>query len=104
MLDPYRDALVEKAVELALGGDTQALKLCLERLIPPLKAVEMPVQAQIQGDSLTDQARSVVSLASTGEHSLQEVTGLMQAINSMARIIDVDELERRITTLEERGG
>jgi hypothetical protein len=104
MLDPHKDALVEKAVELALGGDTQALKLCLERLIPPIKSTELPVQAPIQGDTLADQARAVLGLAGTGEHSLRDVTGLMQAVATMARVIDVDELERRITALEHRGG
>ena len=102
LLDPHKDALVEKAVELALGGDTQALKLCMDRLIPPIKSVEMPVQAEISGDNLSDQARSVIALADQGLHSIQEITGLMQAISSLARIIDVDELERRITTLEAR--
>ena len=102
MLDPHKDALVEKAVELALGGDTQALKLCMDRLIPSIKSVEMPVQAEISGDNLSDQARSVIALAGQGQHSIQEITGLMQAISSLARIIDVDELERRITTLEAR--
>jgi len=102
MLEPHKAALVDKAVELALGGDTQALKLCMDRLIPPIKSVEMPVQAEISGDNLSDQARSVIALADQGEHSIQEITGLMQAISSLARIIDVDELERRITTLEAR--
>ena len=104
MLDPHQDALVEKAVELALSGDTQALKLCLDRLIPPIKSVELPVQANVSGDTLADQARSVIALADQGKHSIQEISGLMQAVSSMARIIDVDELERRITALESRNG
>ncbi len=102
MLDPHKDALVEKAVELALDGDTQAMKLCLDRLIPPIKSVEMPVQANITGDTLADQARSVIALADQGQHSIQEIIGLMHAVSSMARIIDVDELERRISALESR--
>jgi hypothetical protein len=34
LLDGEARALARKAVELALGGDVTALKLCLERLIP----------------------------------------------------------------------
>ena len=34
LLDPHKESLVDKAVELALGGDTAALRLCIERLIP----------------------------------------------------------------------
>jgi len=104
MLEPHSNALVEKSVELALNGDTQALKLCLERLIPPIRSAEMPVQAEIAGETLADQARSVVNLAGSGEHTLREVTGLMQAVATMARVIDVDELERRIAALEDQRG
>jgi hypothetical protein len=34
LLQPHADALVKKAVDLALGGDTAALRLCLDRLAP----------------------------------------------------------------------
>ena len=34
LLDGEAEALTRKAVELALGGDTFALKLCLERILP----------------------------------------------------------------------
>ena len=60
------------------------------------------MQAEISGDNLSDQARSVIALAGQGQHSIQEIAGLMQAISSMARVIDVDELERRLATLEAR--
>jgi Family of unknown function (DUF5681) len=35
LLEGDSEALVRKAVELALGGDTVALKLCLDRILPP---------------------------------------------------------------------
>ena len=34
ILDGEADALARKAIELALGGDTVALRLCLERIAP----------------------------------------------------------------------
>ncbi len=34
LLEPHADALINKAVELALAGDINALRLCIERLIP----------------------------------------------------------------------
>src|SRR6516225_7230100 len=35
LLDGEFEALTRKAVELALAGDPTALRLCLERLLPP---------------------------------------------------------------------
>lgn len=40
-LEPHAEALINKAVSMALDGDTTALKLCLERLIPSMKSVEV---------------------------------------------------------------
>ena len=42
LLDGQAEALTQRAVELALDGDTVALRLCLERLAPPRK--DAPVE------------------------------------------------------------
>jgi hypothetical protein len=39
MLGDELDRLTRKAVELALGGDTTALKICLDRIAPIRKAL-----------------------------------------------------------------
>jgi hypothetical protein len=41
LLDGEAAALARKAVELALAGDAAALRLCLDRLLPPRR--ERPV-------------------------------------------------------------
>lgn len=41
LLEPHAPALVEKAVQMALEGDTVALKLCLDRIIPTMRSVQM---------------------------------------------------------------
>jgi hypothetical protein len=37
LLDGQAEALTQKAIQLALGGDTVALRLCLERIYPQRK-------------------------------------------------------------------
>jgi len=91
---------VAKAVERALEGDTQALRLCLERLIPPIKSQDLPIQVSIAGETLTEKAESVLQLAESGDLAISEISSLLQSLSTLARIIDVDELERRITALE----
>lgn len=41
LLEIHAPALVEKAAQMALAGDTTALKLCLDRIIPVVRSVEM---------------------------------------------------------------
>lgn len=38
LLEPRAEELVNKMVELALGGDGNALRLCIERLIPKVSS------------------------------------------------------------------
>jgi Family of unknown function (DUF5681) len=50
LLDGKSEALTRKAIDLALAGDTTALRLCLERILPPRKsrkvALELPRQSR----------------------------------------------------------
>jgi hypothetical protein len=67
LLEGEAAALTRKAIELALAGDTTALRLCLERVVPPRKdrpiSLELPV---INSADAANQAMCVV-LAAVGE-------------------------------------
>lgn len=41
LLEPHAPALIEKAVSMALEGDTTAMKMCLDRILPAMKSVEV---------------------------------------------------------------
>ncbi|MEI6300955.1 MAG: DUF5681 domain-containing protein [Betaproteobacteria bacterium] len=100
LLQPHAEELVNKAVRLALDGDVAALRLCIDRLIPPIKAKDSPIDiGNLQG-SLSDQGRRVLSALSAGGITPDEANSLMHIIASQARIIEVSELEGRIATLE----
>lgn len=46
LLEPYADALISKMITLGLDGDTVALRLCVERLLPKARyesaGIELP--------------------------------------------------------------
>ncbi len=97
----HGEALAAKAVELALAGDTAALKLCLDRLSPPLKPRSAPVSVSVPSDAgLGDMARLFVQAASEGRISPDDAGQLLNALGSAARVIEVSELEQRIARLE----
>ncbi len=99
LLRPHADALVAKAVERALEGDTTALRICLDRLIPPIKAADTPVQLDLSG-SLADQGRVVLAALGEGTVTPEQAAGLLQAIAAQGRIIEVHDLEERLARLE----
>jgi Family of unknown function (DUF5681) len=100
LLEPHAPALVNKAVELALRGDASALRLCLDRLIPPIKAKDEAVSLGNLSDDLAKGGRTVLQAASTGRITPCESSMLMQGLSAQARIVEIAELEQRITALE----
>jgi hypothetical protein len=101
LLEPHAEKLVRKAVTLALKGDVGALRLCLERLIPAIKTRDAPVEIGPLFGSLAAQGRTVFAAVAEQRLSPDQAATLMQALAAQARILEVDELEKRVAQLEE---
>lgn len=100
LLLPNAARLVNKAVKLALAGDTTALRICMDRLIAPIKVKDSAVAlGKIEG-TLAEQGRTVLAVMSEGRITPDEANTLMQVVVAQARIVEVDELERRVSALE----
>ena len=95
--------IIEQLVTAARGGDIQAARLILERVLPPVKAIE---QAQViempEGGTLTDQGRAVLSAVAAGELAPGQGAQLLAAIGTLGKIAELDELAARITALENK--
>ena len=88
-------------VTAAKGGDVQAARLILERILPPVKAIEQAVELQLPNDgTLTAKASAVLSAAAAGELAPGQAAQLIAALGTLAKISEVDELATRITALE----
>src|SRR5271155_5536442 len=59
LLDGEAEALTRKVVELALTGDMNALRLCLDRLIPPRR--EQPIEIEVRKLESVEDAQYVVA-------------------------------------------
>lgn len=94
------EKLVKKAVELALAGDTQALKLCIDRAIPAYRPAAEPVQFELTGETLTERANSVLTAVAAGQLDPQTGKGLIDAIGSLVKVTEIDDISRRLAELE----
>lgn len=99
-LEGRADALLEKAVEKALDGDSALLVALLSRLIPKLKPESPALGSPIVADGTTGQAFGVISAALNGALSTSAAAELLQAISSAVRIREADELQARVERLE----
>ena len=96
--------LLAKLIEQALAGDTGAARLLLERAIPPLKAAEQTQALSLPDGTLTDQGRAVLASVAAGELAPGQGAALLGAIGTLARVSEIDELNARITKLENQHG
>jgi len=97
--------IINALVESAKIGDTSAAKLLLDRAIPCLKTIEMPKPIDLPADgSLSDQGRQVMALIAGGAISPDTGSKLISGLTSLARIVEIDEIEARLTILEQRSG
>lgn len=105
LLDGQAEALTQKAVELALDGDMAALRLCLERIIPPRKSrpieIELP-PVETAGDITLAQGVVIAAMAK-GDITPDEANTVAGVLEAKRRSIETAELEKRIHTLEKAG-
>src|SRR5258705_12368991 len=63
LLDGEAEALTRKAVELALAGDIAALRLCLDRILPPRKDRPVSIEMPTINNAIDARAASAALLA-----------------------------------------
>ena len=91
------DALVAKAKE----GDTGAIKLILERIVPALRPVDAAAPLDLPvGGGLAEQGRAVLVALAAGHLPVNQASSILQGLGSLAKLIETDELEARIAALE----
>ena len=93
--------IIAQLVQKAKAGDAQAARLLLERVLPSLKPIEQPVALSLPaGEGLTAQGVAIVEAVATGTLAPGQGAALLTGLGALARIKEIDELERRIAQLE----
>lgn len=99
-LSEHGDDLFKVAVDHALDGDMTALKLCLERISPPVKPTSDPVEFFLHGKTLSEKAESVLQAIADGVIDVDSGRKLIGAISDLGKIIEVDSILERLEALE----
>ena len=102
ILEGQAEALTDKAVEMALGGDNTALRLCLERIAPARK--DAPVQFDLPrmetAEDAAEAAQAVLSAVSGGDITPLEGASVMGLIETFRRTLELTDIEARLKKLE----
>jgi len=103
LLDGEAEGLTRKAVEMALEGDTVALRLCLERLAPPRKDSPLTLAGlpKIEGAADLPKATArVLEAVANGAITPSEGQALAGLLEGHRKALEFTELEARVAALE----
>jgi hypothetical protein len=105
LLDGEAETLTRKAIELAQDGDTVALRLCLDRLLPPRKdrPISFALPAIETTDDLPKATGAIVAAVAAGELTPAEAAEISKTLDVHVRAIEATELHRRMAALEAWG-
>jgi hypothetical protein len=94
--------LTRKAVELAKGGNVVALRLCLERLIPPRKDRPITLKLpQVEGvGDIPKSLEAVLKAVAQGEITPCEGQALAGMLEVFRKGVELADIESRLTALE----
>ncbi|MDU8929113.1 hypothetical protein RXV86_17100 [Alisedimentitalea sp. MJ-SS2] len=102
LLQGEAEGLTRKAIDMALEGDTVALRLCLERVAPRRK--DTPVQFDLPpmecAQDAAQAAQAILQAVSDGGLTPVEASTVMSLIEQYRRTLELTEFETRIQALE----
>lgn len=102
LLQGEHEKLTRKAVDMALAGDTVAMRLCLDRIAPPRK--DAPVSFELPpiksaADALSA-STAVLAAVADGEITPDEAGRVMALLTAHKALVETGDLEARIAVLE----
>ena len=95
--------LTRKVIDLALDGDIHALRLCLERLVPPRKdrAIDLPLPPLEDINQISSAISTIMQAVGAGQITPTEGETLAHIVASQCDVITTKDLYRRVEALEQ---
>lgn len=102
LLEGEAEALTRKAVDMALQGDIQALRICLERIVSPAK--ERPISISLPkvetAEDLPKITAALLSAVGFGEIGPTEASTLAKLVEVHRGALEIADITERIKRLE----
>jgi len=104
LLDGEAEKLTRKVIDLALAGDTTALRLCLERIAPPRRSrpVRIALPEVRSAAGLADALAALVTEMSAGVVSPEEAAAVSAVLEGQRRALETLDLDARLRQIEEQ--
>jgi hypothetical protein len=102
LLDAEVEALVRKAVTLALDGDALALRLCLDRIIAPRRTrpVHLELPPIAEPADITAAMAALTTAVAGGVITPGEGAEVAKVVDTYVRALETSDFDRRLKALE----
>lgn len=102
LLEGEAENITRKAIDMALEGDTTAMRLCVERIAPARKdtPVSFDLPDMASAEDAASAAQSVLRAVADGDLTPTEAAAVMALIETYRRTLELTDIERRLTALE----
>ncbi len=106
LLDGEAENLTRKAIEMAMSGDTTAMRLVMDRVLPPRR--ERPVMfAMPKLEKVGDAVKAAAALAeavAAGDITPGEAGELSKLVDGFTKAVELHEIQQRLDKLEAAQG
>lgn len=103
-LEPHREAVLEKAIDLARLGDPKAMQLVLQYLAPPARpeGERFNIPRLAHATTLQERADAIIEAVASAAISAETGAVALGLLEKYSKLIVVDDHERRLAALEGR--
>lgn len=102
LLEPHANDLVMLLVEQAKAGDMTAMRLCIDRLIPPARESRVTIDLPTVNDlaSCAEAQARILGAVASGKLLPGEGEALSSLVENRRRSLETEQLESRVAALE----
>lgn len=97
MVEPRKDKLINKALELAESGNEAMLRLFLERMLP---VKHQPESLQIKGETPSGTIDNLLEYMNTGDLTPDDASKIAAIVHKDAEIINQEIMIGKLSSLE----
>jgi hypothetical protein len=102
LFEAHADKLAKQAINLALAGDVQALRICVDRIIPPVREdrlqIDLPPIADAAG--CAEAQAAIMKAVASGELLPSQGDALAGLVEHRRKAIESSEIMKRLEALE----
>lgn len=92
--------IVDRLVEQAKSGDAQSARILIERVLPTIRPIELPISLPREGGTLVERADRVLDAVAAGDLAPTQASALLAGLGAIAKLKETEDLQKRIEQLE----